>query len=100
LKLFLRCNSGHFFTSDVCPWDGWSHPSFKLAIETFNRLELEGKPVSIESLRNAGLDEEALQRVVILEFGDPQVALDGIYPKQVMVNGRLVNPSDLDWRFK
>jgi hypothetical protein len=98
--IYFRCNSGHFFSGELCPWDGWSHPEVWKVLELSRRFATEGTAVSILNLRAAGVKEDAIKRIVIVEFGDPDAVIEGIYPKQVVVKGRVSNPIDLDSRFK
>jgi len=98
--IFFRCNSGHFFSGELCPWDGWSHPDSKIVLELVDRLNAEEKELSIAKLKSAGVKDELIRRLVIVEFGDPEAILDGIYPKQVFVNGKVIDPLELPEQYK
>jgi hypothetical protein len=98
--VFFRCNSGHFYSGELCPWDGWSRAGLRQALDTIRRLQAEGRSVSVDVLRASGLGEDVLKRIVIVEFGDPEAVLEAIYPKQVVVAGEIKDLLRLDRRYK
>ena len=84
---FCRCNSGHYFSGEFCPFDGWSSPASREltdAVEELARLDLVA---SIEELRKAGVSAATLARTIVIEFGSDASAFEAISPLECVVDG-------------
>lgn len=99
-RVYCRCNSGHYFLGDSCPLDGWSSPASEELNAAVTRLGCSGKKVSLEELRRAGLSEAALQRTVVIEFGDDSSAFEAVSPEGYVVGGEWKTMTDLGQSFK
>lgn len=99
-RAYSRCNSGHYFTGEYCPFDGWSsHGAMELA-KAVEGLALLGRELSLEELRKAGLSEEALARTIVIAFGCAGSAFEAVSPKEYHVNGQTKPPLKLGVNFK
>ena len=97
-RLYLRCNDGHMFLGESCPFDGWGSPdTAKLA--RFLASEGNGS-LTVDGLRRAGFSDDLLRRVLIIEFGDEDAVFQGIAPEYYFINGALVHRDDVDPVFR
>ena len=99
-RAYARCNSGHYFTGEYCPFDGWSSAAAAELAETVERLGQLGKDVTLAELRQAGLSEAALVRTIVIDFGNDASAFEAISPKEYVVNGQTKPPMKLGANFK
>ncbi len=95
-KAYWRCNSGHYFCSVNCPQDGWSRPYFQRLFEVVRDMEKTGENVSIERLRQKGFDREALDRVIVIDFGSEEAVFDAIVPEGYLIDGKFIPLTKLD----
>ena len=51
-------------------------------------LKSHREDVSIAALRNGGLSDETLSRVIVVEFGGEGSVFDAVDPKGYVVNGK------------
>ena len=77
-RVYWRCNSGHYFCSLRCPFDGWGSPELLELHDAAQRLGSKG--VSLAILRAEGVSERALRRAIIVEFGSEGAVFDAISP--------------------
>ena len=91
MTVFFRCNSGHYFSRAVCPWDGWSLTAFEDVLKLVEQFRSVGKPISVATPRDAGVPDDVLKRIMIVEFGSSETAVEAIYPKQLIVRGRVTD---------
>lgn len=78
-RLYFRCNGGHYFRScAACPFDGWSNEYLDVAERMFEEISQEPSGPSIEALRQRGLDQAVLDRVMIIEFGNEDFAFEAL----------------------
>jgi hypothetical protein len=87
VRAYCRCNSGHYFIGEHCPLDGWSSAESGELTAVVERLTREGKIISVEELRKAGLGRAALARLIVIEFGAEESAFDLIDPRGYVVHG-------------
>src|SRR5207247_6670030 len=86
--LYLRCNSGHYFTrSSVCPFDGWSAEGFDHAVLAAIAIADAGWDLSIGALRSRGVSDDVLHRTVILEFVSDEPPFEAIDPAGYLIHG-------------
>lgn len=76
--------------------DGWSRPYLERLSETVKEIESRGESVSVERLREAGIEKEALDRVIVVEFGSSAAVFDGIVPNGYVIDGKFVSLEKLD----
>jgi hypothetical protein len=98
-KAFWRCNSGHYFSSSTCPMDGWSGSYSHRLFELVSQMRQYGQEVSIEGLIRNGLEKEALDRLIIIEFAPESATFDGIIPEGYIINGTFVPLRKLDRKY-
>lgn len=96
LRTYWRCNSGHYFSSQSCPQDGWTRPYLQRLLEVVKEMEEKGENVSIERLRQEGFDQEALDRVIVIEFGSAAAVFEGYIPEGYLINGKFIPPEKLN----
>ena len=96
---YSRCNSGHYFTGEFCPFDGWSSPASKELTKALKRLATSGQKVSLNELRKAGVSEATLARTIVIEFGSGTSAFDAVSPEDYVVNGETIPLRNFDERF-
>jgi len=100
LRVYFRCNGGDYFSGACCPIDGWSSDASIELSCAVQRLEAEGRPLSIEELRRAGVCAETLQRAIVVDFGDSRSAFDAVSPSGYVVEGTWVKLQDCGASFK
>ena len=87
--IFFRCDHGHYFSGEACPWDGWSHPKLRSVLELLERFKSDRVVVTIQGLRDTGVEEAILKRILLVEFGDPERVFGGLNPRQIIANGEV-----------
>ena len=80
IRVYCRCNSGHYFAGDICPLDGWSSSECLELADCVDRLRASGTRPCLEQLRLVGASEEAIKRAIVIEFGSDSVVFDAIAP--------------------
>ncbi|SRR5579885_3800000 len=85
---YSRCNGGHYFRGACCPLDGWSSAQSRELDAVCQRLSAAGRSVSVASLREAGISESSLARIIVIEFGSAASAFDALSPEGYVVQGR------------
>jgi hypothetical protein len=89
--LFVRCNRGHYYRGQpICPFDGWSCEGVDLAFQAFAELRADPMSRSIEGLREKGVPQSVLERLVIAEFGSAASAFEALAPERYVLDGREV----------
>lgn len=99
-RAYCRCNSGHYFSGDSCPYDGWSSPASRELSDAVARLAKAGKIPSIEELRNLGVSSETLWRTIIISFGVGASIFEALSPETYVVKGEAKPPRELGVGFK
>src|SRR5437588_10420084 len=84
---YSRCNGGHYFRGVCCPLDGWSSAASRELDAACQKLTASGRTVSLASLREAGVSEAALSRVIVIEFGAAEAMFDAVSPEGYGVKG-------------
>jgi hypothetical protein len=87
-RAYSRCNSGHYFSGPRCPLDGWSSDASRELAAACERLASGGRPVSMAALRQEGVSECSLQRIIVIEFGSESSVFDAISPEGYVLDGR------------
>ncbi len=98
-RAYSRCNSGHYFLGECCPFDGWSSPATRELTAAVKRLARSGRPVSLEELRKSGVSDATIARTIVIEFGSEASAFDAISPAHLFVNEEAIPLTDLDANF-
>jgi hypothetical protein len=98
-RAYTRCNSGHYFMGEFCPFDGWSSRAAKELTKAAKSLMAPGRGVSLEELRRIGVSEETLARTIVIEFGSSASAFEAISPEDLVVNGETIPLGNLDEKF-
>jgi hypothetical protein len=99
-RAYCRCNSGHYFVGEYCPFDGWSSPASKELTDAVKTLAGLGRDVSVAELRAIGVSDSTVWRTLIVEFGTGASAFDALAPEQYVVNGEVKPPLKLGPSFK
>lgn len=104
VRLYVRCNGGDFFLLGKergvhCPLDGWTFPGFKEVQEIAQRIEESGERLTIQLLRDSGVPENVLQRVILIEFGDTETEFEALTPAGYQLHGKWWKLRDVDNRF-
>jgi hypothetical protein len=98
---YCRCNSGHFFEGEACPFDGWSSHASRELLRVVLRLKSVGREhFTVEDLRSAGLTDEILQRCIVVEFGSPSSRFEAISVDHIAVNDASIPIHKAELRFK
>jgi hypothetical protein len=87
-RAYSRCNGGHYFMGACCPLDGWSSAASRELAAACQKLTASGRPVSLASLREAGVSESSLSRIIVIEFGSAEGVFDAVSPEGYVVMGR------------
>ena len=88
-KLFWRCNGGHYISTKRCPWDGWGSSEIEELCSAADLLTKSGKVPSIAELRNLKVSDRALQRTIVVEFGDEHAVFEALSPNEYILKGVL-----------
>jgi hypothetical protein len=88
VRVFARCNGGHYFVGKWCPFDGWGSEETESIGRAAQALRDEGTVPSMAALEGKGLIPTALSRACVIEFYSNDQALDGIQPEMVAIDGR------------
>src|SRR5262245_49449855 len=97
---YCRCNSGHYFVGEFCPFDGWSSPASRELTKAIQQLADAPREVSLEALRKAGVSQATLERTIVIEFGSDASAFEAVAPKEYIVHGEAKSVRQLDRSFK
>jgi hypothetical protein len=99
-KAYWRCTSGHYFSGEACPLDGWSSPeSLELARAT-RSIASRGGNISLAELQRAGVSSGALNRAIVIEFGSPLAVFDTLVPEGYVINNQYRRMRELGLDFK
>ena len=88
VQAYCRCNSGHYFQGEFCPFDGWSSPASRELAKAVRQLAADDCKLSLTALRQLGLGEATLERVVVIDFGCEASAFDALAPQEYVINGK------------
>ena len=99
-RAYVRCSGGHYFSGEYCPFDSWSSAAAAEVAEAVERLRQLGKEITLAELKRAGLSETALQRTIVIDFGNDASQFDAISPREYCVNGQIKPPLKLGPNFK
>jgi hypothetical protein len=86
-RAFCRCNSGHYFTGEHCPFDGWSSDASRELTVAVKQLEAAGRKITLAELKKTGVSEDVRARVVVMEFGSREAAFEALAPELCVVHG-------------
>ncbi|HEY7312078.1 MAG TPA: hypothetical protein VH643_22125 [Gemmataceae bacterium] len=100
IRAYSRCNSGHYFLGEFCPYDGWSSPASRELMKAVARLAQVGKEPSIKELKEAGVSRETLWRTIVVSFGVGASMFDALSPDTYVVNGETKPPNKLGPGFR
>jgi hypothetical protein len=75
-RAYCRCNGGHYFIGEFCPFDGWSSQASRELTEASERLGEAHQEISVESLRKAGVNDSTIQRTILITFGADESVFD------------------------
>src|SRR5258706_2717525 len=95
-EVFSRCNSGHYFVGERCPFDGWTSSAAIDIARATTALRATGSPPSIEGLRAVGAHEDSIARCIIIEFGSDRSSFDAFLIGEYMKGSDRVSWTDFD----
>lgn len=98
-RVYVRCNSGHYFEGVYCPLDGWSSAASADVTRCVAALRERNEVASFEVLRSRGVAETALKRCIIIEFGDDDASFELVAPEGYVVGGVWIPKTKFDGRF-
>ena len=99
-RAYCRCNGGHYFSGEYCPYDGWSSAASRELVEATARLEELGTELSLEELKKAGVSNETLWRTIIVSFGTSASIFEALSPDTYVVKGETKPALKLGLGFK
>jgi hypothetical protein len=99
-RAYCRCNSGHYFTGEFCPFDGWSSTASRELTMAIAHLTASDRAVSVEGLRKVGVSAATLTRTIVVEFGSSAASFDALAPEEYVVDGQAKSLLQLDRNFK
>jgi hypothetical protein len=100
MQAYCRCNSGHYFEGEFCPFDGWSSAASTELTAVVKELNHAGKSLSLAELRRMNVSPATLLRTLIIEFGSQDSAFEALAPEQLVVDGQAQDILQLDTNFK
>ncbi len=90
VRVYRRCNGGHYFADACCPLDGWFSAETDEVLVAAERLIKAGITPSIERLREAGLGSDVPARTIVIDFGNEACAFDAVAPEGYVIGGRWI----------
>lgn len=99
IRAYCRCNSGHYFTGEFCPLDGWSSLASKELNNAAEQIAGLNRELSSAELRKVGVCESTLERIILIDFGTNPAVFDAISPDGYFINNEFVKLQKLDQRF-
>jgi len=87
IKAYFRCNGGDYFDGSSCPFDGWSSPELHEFLAACRTLTVSGRSPSIDAFRSLGMSNEALMRVIVVEFGSEAAVFEALSPNAYIKDG-------------
>src|SRR5207245_6503087 len=99
-RAYCRCNSGHYFSGQYCPFDGWSSSASRELTNAVERLVGLDRGMSLEELRKAGVSAATLARTIVIEFGSSASVFDAVSPHENVIDGKVQPPRKLSHAFK
>ena|SRR6266851_3945291 len=99
-RVYCRCNSGHYFIGEFCPFDGWSSPASRALANACERLEETHQEVSLEAFKKVGVGQDALQRTILITFGSDESVFEAVAAQVLVVDGQAKSPRRLSRNFK
>jgi hypothetical protein len=100
IRAYCRCNSGHYFSGESCPYDGWSSPASRELTDAVARLAKAGKELSMEELKALGVSSETLWGIILVSFGVGASIFEAFSADTYVVNGETKPPRKLGLGFK
>jgi len=88
IRMYWRCNGGHYFCALRCPFDGWSSPELAELYAAALRLESKKLNPSLAAVRAEGVSENAVRRAIVVEFGSEGAVFDAVSPDYYVVDGK------------
>lgn len=95
IKVYIRCNEGHYFNGEYCPFDAWSSDESKQLTQLSKKIVSEGGIPSFEELKKCGASDLTLSRTIVIDFGDSNFVFDAILPKGYFTSERFLKLSEL-----
>jgi hypothetical protein len=95
LKALIRCNEGHYFDSEHCPFDGWSSLDSKRFKEIITSIHDDGSIISFEELKKRGAPGSVTSRMIIIDFGESNFLFDAFSADGYFINGEHFTLQDL-----
>lgn len=88
VKAYWRCNGGDYFSTKACPFDGWTSPEIDELFQAVETLKTRKIPVSIGVLRDLAVSEKAIQRCIVVEFGNDAAVFEAMSPGYYVIEGK------------
>jgi hypothetical protein len=99
-RAYCRCNSGHYFVGEFCPFDGWSSPASRELTEACDQLAGADQDFSLQSLRKAGVSNATMGHTILVTFGSDESIFDAFSAQQFVVAGQAKDARQLSKHFK
>jgi hypothetical protein len=98
-RVYLRCNSGHYYSSVACPIDGWIFDGAAELLTAAMKLEKNNEPLSIEKLLDEGVPRKAIDRAIVVDFGSEAAMFEALVPESYIVKRGFIKLSELGSEF-
>lgn len=98
-QAYIRCNEGHYFIGEYCPFDGWSSEESKELMEISNKILSEGHKISLKELKENNASDKTLSRTIIIEFGEGNFVFDAVLPDGYRIDKKYFHLSKLPSEF-
>ncbi|SRR5216684_2927959 len=99
-RAYCRCNSGHYFIGEFCPFDGWSSSASRELTETCDQLAEKHEEVSLEFLRKTGVNHTTIDRTILITFRSDESVFDAFSAQEFVVAGQPKPTRQLSRSFK
>ena len=99
-KASCRCNCGHYFIGEFCPFLGWSSSASRELTKACDRLTEKHEGVSLESLRKAGVNHKTIERTILVTFGADESVFDAFSAQETVIAGQPRTTRQLSRSFK
>ena len=95
MQTYIRCNEGHYFVGEYCPFDGWSSEESKQLTEISKKITSEGKKLTLKELKENAASDETLRRTIIIDFGTGNFVFDAFSPDGFIIGGKYLRLPEL-----
>jgi hypothetical protein len=97
--IYTRCTSGHYFSGEYCPFDGWSGEASFRAHEISGVLSSQKIDITIENAKAAGMTDSELARCIVVDFGSETSTFEAMAISAYVRNDQMIELKNFGLEF-